>query len=633
MISPRQAVAQQSGFTIVEVMVAAMLLLVGLLATFGLVDGATRTVATSKGREGGTNLAREVLERARSLPYASLSAATVTSNVRAMANMGGGTSGPWTVARRNITYTITPTVCSLDDPGDGMGSRAGATFCPGVGAAGTADAQPEDYKRVAVTVSWKDGAKARSATVTAVRSNRSGAEAPTITAITTTAPVVTDPQAPVISDPLTSQATFKITASSNAASVKVSIDGTEVGTATPVGNGKDWTYALNVSTAAMKDGAYTVGAAAVDAMTNSGPIVTIPLTLNRVAPGAPSGLVGGRNEIRDAGTYVNAAELDWLPSEDRNVIGFRVYRPDNSLACPTNTTTIRTETWCVDTSPQTGVYGVVALYKDTAGAIKESARATVTIQAPIKTYYFTNTTNTAQGVNTANCGNANWLKDLDDTAVVGAEATLPSGNGDVIRFCSAPISATIPGGNATVSWYMSNPTNGSGCNVTVTAGMTGGTSATRSFTVPSNSGVDLYTHTIPFTSTTMSGNRLLTTWTRSNGASCSGVRVHFAGANRSRLELPRSWTAPNPPTNLATSRDADGVVTVSWAASSTPADQLFGYRVYRDGQDWTDRLGQTGDGTALSYVDANRDGGPHTYWVTAVNQSLAESTQTGPVQG
>ena len=610
-----------------------MLLLVGLLGTLTLMDGATQTVATSKAREGGTNLAREVLERSRSLPFSTLTSASLTTNVRAMPDMGGGTSAPWTITRRGIAYTVSPVVCSLDDPADGLGAHTAASFCTSSSATGTADSQPEDFKRVAVTVTWTASNVRRQATLTAVRSNRSAAEAPTVSELTTTSPSVPDPVAPVISDPATTTATFKITASSSAAAVKVSLDGVDVGDATSLGNAKDWTYTLNVSTAVLKDGTYSLGARAIDARTNSGPTVTIPLTLVRIAPAAPAGLQGGRNEVLHNGNLVDAAELDWLPSEERNVIGYRVYRPDNSPVCPN--TEARTDTWCVDVAPQAGTYGVTAIYKNASGAVQESARSTVTIVPAMRTFYMKNST--AATSTAGNCGTgANQYRDLaENFAGLNPAASEPiSKHANVWRFCSPPLAATtIAAGTATVRAFMSN--SGATCRVTVGAGTGGGLSGTSFKDILAGTGIAEYRYDFPYNGTSIAaGTQLVVFWSVPTGGSCDGVRMSFGGTtNRSRLELPRDWASPAPPSGLTTTPDGHGGVTVSWTASSTPAASLFGYRVYRDGQDWTNRLGVTGDGATLSFSDPNREGGGHTYWVTAVNQNLAESAQIGPVGG
>ena len=53
-LSARSRLSDDSGFTIIEVMVAALVLLVGLLATLTLVDTANSTTATTKAREQET---------------------------------------------------------------------------------------------------------------------------------------------------------------------------------------------------------------------------------------------------------------------------------------------------------------------------------------------------------------------------------------------------------------------------------------------------------------------------------------------------------------------------------------------------------------------------------------------------
>ena len=45
------------------------------------------------------------------------------------------------------------------------------------------------------------------------------------------------------------------------------------------------------------------------------------------------------------------------------------------------------------------------------------------------------------------------------------------------------------------------------------------------------------------------------------------------------------------------------------------------------------RADHTGSGTDLSYTDTDTGGVPHTYYITAVDSQLAESTIVGPVSG
>ena len=106
------------------------MLLIGVLGSVALVDAANRTSSTTRARESATNLARSVLEAARSLPYALLTQASAAAGVQAdpgLADTDPGTAG-WQVQRRNITLTITLSVCAVDDPADGIGNDD-ATFC------------------------------------------------------------------------------------------------------------------------------------------------------------------------------------------------------------------------------------------------------------------------------------------------------------------------------------------------------------------------------------------------------------------------------------------------------------------------------------------------------------------------
>lgn len=125
----------------IEVMVAMTVLLVAVLSTLALVQNGLASTRTTTAREQGTNLAREVVERSRQLPYASTTAPLAPSQLRAVLPDAGAPSGSsFPVVRRNVTYTVTVEACSMDDPSDGVG-RGDATFCaapstpPGPGSA------------------------------------------------------------------------------------------------------------------------------------------------------------------------------------------------------------------------------------------------------------------------------------------------------------------------------------------------------------------------------------------------------------------------------------------------------------------------------------------------------------------
>ena len=65
----RRLRSDERGFTLIEVLVAIFILLVGVLGVVSLIDGANFATAKTKSREGGTNLAREILDGARAVDY------------------------------------------------------------------------------------------------------------------------------------------------------------------------------------------------------------------------------------------------------------------------------------------------------------------------------------------------------------------------------------------------------------------------------------------------------------------------------------------------------------------------------------------------------------------------------------
>src|SRR5437868_13508743 len=123
--SSTRAIRAQTGLTLVETMVAAALLLVGLLGTVKLIDVASSSQGDSKAQEGATNLARELLEDAHDTPYKQIgSSGWITSPMAALTNDSGTTntvttpssaSAQTTLTRRGTSYTATVSWCSVDD--------------------------------------------------------------------------------------------------------------------------------------------------------------------------------------------------------------------------------------------------------------------------------------------------------------------------------------------------------------------------------------------------------------------------------------------------------------------------------------------------------------------------------------
>jgi Tfp pilus assembly protein PilV len=126
------------GFTVVEVVAAMAVLVIGLLGAFVMLDTANGTTSQTMSRESGTTLARDILERARQVPYQSLGTSTGPALVRdtlaAEAPTSTGTNS-WTIRRRNVTYAVTVTTCKIDDSTDGIGPVS-SSYCSYVAPAG-----------------------------------------------------------------------------------------------------------------------------------------------------------------------------------------------------------------------------------------------------------------------------------------------------------------------------------------------------------------------------------------------------------------------------------------------------------------------------------------------------------------
>ncbi len=117
------------GFTIIEVMVAMIILLVGVLAMTQFITTGLASTQRTTAREQGTNLARDLLERSRQVSYDKTILGLAPEALRAALPDAGALSGSsFTVRRRNVNYAVTVTACSIDDPSDGAGV-GNATFC------------------------------------------------------------------------------------------------------------------------------------------------------------------------------------------------------------------------------------------------------------------------------------------------------------------------------------------------------------------------------------------------------------------------------------------------------------------------------------------------------------------------
>ncbi len=146
--------------TMVEVMTAMVILIIGVLGTLVLVEGSMSSTSRTTAREQATSLARDLVERSRQVDYASLTYALAPATLRGTLptsdavgplTVTSPTSSKFTVTRRNVTYTVDVFACSIDDPTDGAGA-GDTTFCADPKASTNVPGAPEPGLAIGVNV-------------------------------------------------------------------------------------------------------------------------------------------------------------------------------------------------------------------------------------------------------------------------------------------------------------------------------------------------------------------------------------------------------------------------------------------------------------------------------------------------
>ena len=382
---------EEAGFTIIEVMVAIGVLLVGVLGTVTMLSTASATTERTQARVAATALARQVLETTRTLRYddvapaktlagvddptlvTSLQATRPTSDPDWDDTVPGGT---WQVVRRGVTYTIDVTACVVDDPKDGLATSHSATgfYCPNL-SNGTGDDNADDYRRVTAVVTWSRSGRTLTVRQTALIANPSGVLGPSVDFQGT----VPNPPQNACPGVLTYST---IVTPSTATQVKWSVNDPagSNGTATDVTPSPnttpskiwrvDWNLAAVYNAAANRasnqdgDATYTITVIAYSPLPSGGggliggqpTFITQPI--NCSPPNPPTNLEGGYNwrrcataagvprypELCNAGERV--IDFQWKQSPDADVTGYRIFRvagagPDYStgetndiLVCP-----------------------------------------------------------------------------------------------------------------------------------------------------------------------------------------------------------------------------------------------------------------------------------------------------------
>ena len=321
-------------------MVAIFILLVGVLGVVSMVDGANAVTSKTRAREGGTNIARSVIEISRSVRYRDLTAQALLDELNARPGLEDVDPGTdYTMHARGLDYAATITVCSLDDPQDGLGDHNGPiAYCADsdvLAAGGTAtDRNPDDYKRVRVTLRWTTRETGQSITQTSSIINPVGGLGPTVTGL-----IMESPSSPTL-DPLLVEsdvdtARFRATTSTSASQLTWSVSGRAKGQAT--GGPKTWFFDWDITDPATGDPiyydcTYVIQADAFDSQGRSGAPFAKTVRLNRMLPLKPSGFAGGRN---GNGTFV---DLAWVTNPECDVVGYRIYSGNSAATITTPVT-------------------------------------------------------------------------------------------------------------------------------------------------------------------------------------------------------------------------------------------------------------------------------------------------------
>lgn len=371
----------QQGFTLIEVMVAITVLLVGVLGTVTMIDGANALTSRTKVREGGTAVARSVLEIARGIPYKDLTATELMAVMQTrpgLLDAQPGVSGHQ-IDNRGFLYTFTPVVCSMDDPKDKLGKHTDVPleFCTdsdvATGSPSSVDKNPDDYRRVGVRLSWSDNAGHKIAVKqTGVVTNPVGGLGPAVNSVT--------PKSPPSPTVTTGEsASYDITTSSQADTVTMSVNGLPIGDADQV-DSTHWEFAWDlgpVNTPKFVDCNYVLQAQASDDKGRLGAPFALTVTLNRRQPFAPPNLEGGRN------LNGNRVDVQWGTGSECDIQRYEVSRGTNpsSVGTPVCTRFLGEKTECLDEAAPSGqvYYEVRAIDKNQGGVDRPGDATTLAI--------------------------------------------------------------------------------------------------------------------------------------------------------------------------------------------------------------------------------------------------------------
>jgi Tfp pilus assembly protein PilV len=657
---------QQSGLSLVETLVSAVVMLTGLMGTFLLVDVADNSSNRSRAREGATNIAREVLENARDTSYVEIGQSGWLDPSLQSLTGGAGTvtaidshTRQTTVTRRGVTYTVVASWCSVDDQRDGYGTHtSSASWCSDSATTGTADSQSEDFKRVSTELTWQVNNRTQpKLTQTATFGAGGVAVGPTTTALSITQPTgLTGDPVVITANPTGGIVTFLGTAI-GASDMKFAVNGVEVSGGVTNNTNGTWSFNWNIST--LKDATYSISATAIDALGTRGQGRNISVKLARGTATAPANVTGGYNDVYNGGgSTQQVVELEWDASPEGTVTGYSVEKGGSTVSgCGQSW-----KTYCIDLSPASSgstTYTVKTWYLTGAGAAA-FASTTYSVTAPsaggtVATDYWMAESQTVATTKCYNPGGSATERDILSSAPTGSTTTSWAGSGGAFRlFCTptVPAGAALGAGNVTAELYRTNGKSQS-CSTFLylyhdATPTTYGTlvAGPISYSVPGNTTTATkFTVTFAVPATTLVANDQLVLWVygSTSSGSCSLLTLQYGSTTRpSKLSLPTltgggggsTLQKPSAPTGLTVTANGDGTRTLTWNAPSSSTPAVDSYRIYRDGRDYTNRIDTAGaTGSSITWLDTATGGTSHTYRVTSVASTLTESSMAGPVTG
>jgi type II secretory pathway pseudopilin PulG len=532
----RALACRGDGFTVIEVLVAAAVLVIGLLGAVALIDGANRTTISTQAREQGSSLQRELIEAARSIPYKQLTPGTVVSQVQATPGLGNSGAGPgWTIQRRGFTYQVSMGVCSVDDPSNGYGTQDPNTFC-----ASTAG-QPNPS--CGTLVGSSGNIAGDTGAISSANGSLGGQQAIGVCGL--------DPDLDGQVDDLV-QAQAPLCGGGACAPTPSSPPDPQpdnykriVSLVTWIAGGQG--HFARQSTTVPNPG-----------QNAGGPTVT---SLSTTAPNPITNTFTGITVPFTATATSDAATMSW------SIDGADQGTATNSLGTWSFSWSIGISGSGTEVMDGTYVIGVRAFNQ--YGTYGPTRALTITLnrrQAYAPTGF-------VGGLN-GGVLDFEWVRDRERD--IAGYRVYQVGLPDT-KVCDVPASQAT-------------------CQTTAPA------------TLPKLYYVLALDH---------------------DNASPPQLRE---GDHSSTVTVTATNQAPNPPTNLAASPSGGNTV-LAWSApavSDPDGDPIAFYRIYRDGQAYASRYDRTA-GAQTTYTDTGTGGVQHTYWVTAVDGQLAESTQLGPV--